>query len=254
MKHTIRYSVLFIMIIICAVCAVSCSDGEVKKEAGDAVQVPTADPKATVAVKDVMSDNKKTTLKGIDVSSYSGDIDWKSVKSDGIDFAMIRVGGRVYGESGELYTDKKAVYNLTQARKNGIETGAYFFSQATSAKEAKEEAKQAVSSCAGRILELPISCDVERIKGDTSRIDNVSYADSVKFAKVFMKEIKKSGYEPMVYIGEDSILKAEDFKGYKIWYADYKKPYEKGYEILQYSKTGKVKGINADVDLDIMYK
>ena len=45
----------------------------------------------------------ESSLCGIDVSSYNGNIDWARVKNSGIDFAMIRIGGRGYGESGVLY-------------------------------------------------------------------------------------------------------------------------------------------------------
>ena len=31
-------------------------------------------------------------MKGIDVSSWQGEIDWKKVKESGIEFAMIREG------------------------------------------------------------------------------------------------------------------------------------------------------------------
>lgn len=197
---------------------------------------------------------KKTTVHGIDVSSFNGVIDWEKVKSDGIEFAIIRAGGRGYGAEGGIYEDKYASYNLKNAEKQKIDTGVYFFSQAASVKEAEEEAVFVKKTLNGRKIKLPVAYDVERIKGDTSRIDNVKYKDSVKYAKAFLKKINSLGYTPMVYIGEDSILKAEDFKEYKIWYANYGKPYESGYEILQYSKTGKVKGINAEVDLDVIYK
>lgn len=35
-------------------------------------------------------------IDGIDVSEWNGDINWKKVKASGIDFAIIRVGGRYY--------------------------------------------------------------------------------------------------------------------------------------------------------------
>lgn len=39
-------------------------------------------------------------VKGIDVSKYQGTIDWNKVKSDGIDFAIIRLRiWRQYSES-----------------------------------------------------------------------------------------------------------------------------------------------------------
>ena len=39
-------------------------------------------------------DSSYKSLTGIDVSSHNQYIDWNSVKQDGIDFAMIRVGYR----------------------------------------------------------------------------------------------------------------------------------------------------------------
>ena len=239
-----RRIIIAILILFCVFSAVSCSENksENKKETETAETVLTTEAA------------KKTAVQGIDVSSFNGVIDWEKVKSDGIEFAIIRAGGRGYGAEGGIYEDKYVSYNFKNAEKQKIDTGVYFFSQATSVKEAEEEAVFVKNTLKGRKIKLPVAYDVEKIKGDTSRIDKVKYKDSVKYAKAFLKKINSLGYTPMVYIGEDSILKAEDFKEYKIWYANYGKPYESGYDILQYSKTGKVKGINSDVDLDIIYK
>ncbi|MCH5303812.1 MAG: glycoside hydrolase family 25 protein [Ruminococcus sp.] len=240
--------ILSLLLVLTVVFAVSCKDKAVSTQAENITEVETEPETQTPTEKRVQK------IHGIDVSSFSGAIDWSKVKNDNIDFAIIRIGGRGYGESGSLYEDKLALENIDSAQKNGIKTGGYFFSQATSKAEAKEEAEFVVNLLGERKLEFPIAYDVEHIKNDSARVDDVAYSDSVKFAKVFLDEIKKSGYEPMVYVGEDSILKAEDFKDYKIWYADYKKPYESGYEILQYSTNGKINGISRDVDLDIMYE
>lgn len=236
-----------VLVIIFAVSAVSCTQNTDNKKS----------PKPKATASESKPKPEITTLEGIDVSSFNGKIDWKKVKEDGIEFAMIRIGGRGYGESGAIYSDTQAMYNLKSARKNKIKTGVYFFSQATSKDEAKEEAKFVVKSIKNNKISLPIAYDVEHIKNETSRIDKVSYKDSVKYAKVFMKVIKKLGYEPMVYIGEDSILKKEDFKGYNIWFADYKGYTEdpkNNYKMRQYAKDGEVNGIDGKVDLDILYK
>ena len=58
--------------------------------------------------------------------------------SDGIDFAIVRLGNRGYTE-GALYADEQAAANLDGAAAAGLETGAYFFSQATTEDEAREE-------------------------------------------------------------------------------------------------------------------
>ena len=85
-------------------------------------------------------DGKNISTVGIDVSYAQGDIDWAKVKKAGVDFAMIRCGGRGYGTKGILYTDEKFKQNIEGATSAGIKVGVYFYSQAITAKEAKEEA------------------------------------------------------------------------------------------------------------------
>lgn len=69
--------------------------------------------------------------RGVDVSSYQGDIDWQQVYDSGVRFAIVRVGGMYYG-SGELYTDDNFIKNIEGAKAAGLRVGAYFFSQAIS--------------------------------------------------------------------------------------------------------------------------
>ena len=77
--------------------------------------------------------------KIIDVSEFNGTINWEKVKKAGVDYAIIRAGGR-YGVSGQIYDDDTAFYNCKEALNNGIGIGLYFFSQAVSISEAEEEA------------------------------------------------------------------------------------------------------------------
>ena len=49
--------------------------------------------------------------KGMDISQFNGDIDWKKVVDSGIEAVIIRVGGR-YGASGEIYSDKRRDENI----------------------------------------------------------------------------------------------------------------------------------------------
>ena len=63
-------------------------------------------------------DGKVTSIAGIDISEFQGDIDWDMVKAAGIDFAMIRVGCRTYG-TGEIVMDTRFGENLEAADKAG---------------------------------------------------------------------------------------------------------------------------------------
>ena len=60
--------------------------------------------------------------KGIDVSSWQGEIDWKKVKESGIEFAMIREG---YGRKDPNQIDKYFHANIQKAQEQGIYCGAY---------------------------------------------------------------------------------------------------------------------------------
>ncbi len=68
-------------------------------------------------------------------------IDWKQVKESGVEFVMVRLGYRAYGESGSLVLDAMYEQNVKNALEAGLQVGVYFFSQAVSPAEAVEEAE-----------------------------------------------------------------------------------------------------------------
>ena len=97
---------------------------------------------------------------GIDVSLFQGEIDWQNVKADGVEFVFIRVGGRGTTDGG-LYTDSKAQEYYRAAKAAGLQVGAYFFSQAISEAEAREEAVFALKQVKKWELDLPFVYDWE---------------------------------------------------------------------------------------------
>ena len=78
--------------------------------------------------------------KGIDVSKWNGDIDWNKVKSDGIDYVIIRGG---FGNSS---IDPKFKSHIEGASNAGLKVGVYWFSYATSVSKAKEEAAKCLET------------------------------------------------------------------------------------------------------------
>jgi GH25 family lysozyme M1 (1,4-beta-N-acetylmuramidase) len=105
---------------------------------------------------------------GVDVSSYQGQIDWEAVRAAGVEFAIIRVGYRGYTE-GELYEDTCFRQNMEDALAAGLEVGAYFFSQAVTEDEAREEAAFVLELLEGYDLAYPVVFDWERQGADASR-------------------------------------------------------------------------------------
>ena len=199
---------------------------------------------------------------GIDVSSHNGTIDWSQVKASGVGFAMIRVGYRGY-ETGKVVSDTKFEYNIENAIKNNIDVGVYFYSQAITQQEAIDEAKFVVSMIKKYKITCPVVFDSEFVNGDrVGRADWLSVSERTAICKAFCNEIAKSGYEPMVYASKswfyDELIFSQ-LSNYSIWVAHYtydpnkKTNFKYSYNMWQYTDSGKVPGINGNVDIDIRY-
>lgn len=195
---------------------------------------------------------------GIDISSYSGDIDWEKVRANGVEFAMVRLGGRGYGESGELYPDDRAAEYIAEAKQAGIKVGAYFFSQAITAEEAVEEADYAVGLLNGQTLDFPLAYDWETIEDDTARTDGASSQTVTDCAKAFCDRVKSLGFTPMIYSESEALYYKYDLSklsSVDIWYSEYQPSPNFYYEfsMWQYSSSGKIDGIEGNVDLNLCF-
>ena len=204
--------------------------------------------------------NGVTARMGIDVSEFQGEeIDWKQVKKAGVEFVIVRLGYRAYGESGDLVLDAMFDRNVQGALDAGLDVGVYFFSQAITASEAVEEAEYVLEHISPYDIDGPVVYDTEDIKWDTARTDENTDTDFTNFCKVFCDIIESEGYDSMIYANLPWMaftLKMDQLAGYDFWYADYHElpqcPYD--YKIWQYSENGKVPGIKGNVDLNLWFQ
>ncbi len=205
-------------------------------------------------------DSELCSYVGIDVSGHNGDIDWNKVKESGIDFVMLRIGGRGYGEEGIMYDDTYFKDNLRGAKAAGLSVGVYFFSQATSTQEAREEAEYTLSLLGNETLEYPIAFDWEIIESaESTRTDNVAPQTLTDCARTFCDTVKDAGYIPCIYLGTTLAYYKYDLgqlSDIDLWYAFYNDTPNMyyNYAMWQYSCTGAVDGIEGDVDLNICFK
>ena len=193
---------------------------------------------------------------GIDVSSHQGLIDWQAVADAGIRFAFVRLGYRGYS-NGNLMTDQYVRINLNGAREAGIPVGAYFFSQAITVEEAKQEAAYALGILDGFRLDLPLVYDWEYVSGE-ARTANVDRPTLTDCTLAFCEAVEAAGYAPMVYFNSGQItrlLYGERIEQYPWWLAKYDPAmdFPCRADMWQYSNTGTVPGINAPVDLNLMF-
>lgn len=225
------------------------------------VPVSTFDPSCLVERRgrlEYKEGDNLTALTGIDISGHQGDIDWVKVKESGISFAMVRAGFRTYG-GGILTLDEYFRDNIIAAQSAGLETGAYFFSQATTVDEAIEEADAVLDSVAGLDMTYPIVYDWEMILDDNARTDTVSVEMLADMCVAFCERIKAAGYTPMIYQNKSTAMKKLDLPRvaqYDFWLAEYgdEPSYYYDYAMWQYSSDGSVPGIEGRVDLNLCFK
>lgn len=194
---------------------------------------------------------------GIDVSENQHAIDWNAVAADGVEFAMIRLGYRG-ATAGDLYLDEQYWANMDGARNVGIDVGVYFFSQANTPEEAIEEAEYVLTYLNGIPLEYPVAFDSEeRVLGiSKSRTSGLDNAQMTAIAKAFCDRIAEAGYDTIVYGNAADLARYRRsyLENEKIWWAEYGivAPTAKvDMTVWQYSNTGRVAGIQNEVDLNL---
>lgn len=203
------------------------------------------------------ADDRYVSVQGIDVSGYSGDVDWAKVSSAGIRFAILRVGYRGYTEGG-IHADSHFSQNAAGCAEQGIPYGVYFFSQAVSETEAEEEARYCLEQIRDLNVELPVFYDPEEAPDSSARTANLSGEQITKNALAFAHVIREAGYEPGLYANrqwQEQVLDMEQFDDVTVWFAGFTSRPESRYhfEFWQYDYQGHVDGMADDIwtDMDI---
>lgn len=128
-------------------------------------------------------------IKGIDLSTYQRNVDYKKLKEDGIEFAILRIGyGKDAGQRDEMFDEHYA-----GCRAVGIKVGAYHYSYCTTEKNAILEAENCLKYLDGIELDLPVFYDLE----DKAILNN--NVDVEKIATKFCNRIFADGYDAGVY-------------------------------------------------------
>lgn len=194
---------------------------------------------------------------GVDISKYNGDVDFKKLKKAGVEFVMIRLGARGYG-SGQLILDERFEEYMEGASEAGLDIGVYFYSQAISDAEIKEEVQFVLDALEPYDILYPVAYDMELVQNDTARIESLTREDKTNIAKTFLDTVGAAGYKTVLYgTKEWFLLKLDMTKmtGYDIWLSQEKDvpdyPYQ--FTMWQYTKSGKIDGIEGNVDMNISF-
>ena len=203
---------------------------------------------------------------GCDIYRGNGNnIDFKKMKSAGIEFVIIRCGYRGY-ETGVICEDGNFKKNLKGAIAAGLQVGIYFYSTATNEAEAVEEASTCVQLLNGTKLDFPIFFDFEGFSNTKYRTYGMTQAQRTACALAFCETIESAGYKAGIYgskaymtPGSGAKFDITKFEGkYCIWIAQYndKITYTRQYDMWQNTSTGdgSYYGLQSKyIDLDYSY-
>ena len=183
--------------------------------------------------------------RGIDVSRWQGDIDWKQVAADDVSFVML--GTRSKGAV-DPYFHK----NIQQASAAGIKVGVYIYSLAADAEMARQEADFVLDLIHDYPVSYPVAFDME-----DSAQGALSKEQLAEIANAFCSRISEAGYYPIIYANDNWLANKLDMglMDYPVWVARYSaRPVYANPVMWQATSSGSVKGIGGNVDIDFQYK
>lgn len=191
-------------------------------------------------------------LRGIDVSTYQGNVNWEKVKKQ-IDFAIIRCG---FGNDIASQDDNQFASNVAECERLNIPFAVYLYSYAANEGMVDSEVAHSLRLIGGH-KPFCVYIDME----DKS-IAGLGKATLTAYAKRFCEAVKAKGFKVGVYANQNWFRNYIDVKalhgaGYSIWcakYSDAEPNIAAPFDIWQYSSSGTVDGIEGRVDMNNMYK
>lgn len=222
-------------------------------EKKDTPKKGNSEPTTITSFKDIYKKYKnEKTLIGLDLSKWQEEIDFDKIKSEGVEFVMIKIGGQSK-KSGKIEIDPNFINNIEEAIKRNMKVGVYFFSHATSTNEAKKQAEWVAKNLKDYNLSLPIAFDWENWDQYTSY--HLSFHTLNQIANAFFNPLETKGYQTLLYSSKyylDTVWYKEEYNTWLAHYTSDSKGKEE-YNMWQICNDGKINGINTLVDIDIMY-
>lgn len=183
--------------------------------------------------------------RGIDISHWQGEIDWKQVARNDIEFVML--GTRYQGEvDPQFHTNAQGAVNA------GLKLGAYIYSYALTVEEAEAEADFILDLIKDYPISYPVAFDIE--DSSQTSLDPTQISAMIN---AFCKKIEDAGYYPLVYANDYWLANRIDLSqlNYDVWVARYEVEHDFESPVMwQATSTGSVDGINGNVDIDFQYK
>lgn len=149
-------------------------------------------------------------VRGVDVSSYQGDIEWQILSSQNIDFAFIKA------TEGSSFVDPYFIYNYSEAQKCSISVGAYHFFSYDS--KGLSQAKNFIDTVVPFEGMLPPVIDLE-FYGDKEKNPQSRNEVRHELKDMLFALEEHYGLKPIIYATEKSydFYLSGEYEEYDIW-------------------------------------
>ncbi|URZ17771.1 GH25 family lysozyme [Clostridium felsineum] len=178
-------------------------------------------------------------MKGIDIYSGQGSVDFNAVKESGVEIVYIKA------TEGVTYTDSTYQTFYNGAKEAGLKVGFYHFLRAN---DPVSEAKHFLDAISGLSVDCKCAIDVEVTMGQST--DEIS-SNVRSFADYLIAQgIEVCMYTYVSFYNDNLNSTVKDLP---LWIAEYgvsTPDIDESYVGFQYSESGSVDGISGDVDLD----
>ena len=179
-------------------------------------------------------------IKGVDISEHNGSVNFSTLKNNGVEFVIIRLG---YGSNYTNQDDKRFAENVKKAEAAGMPWGAYLYSYAKNTSMAKSEAEHALRLLKGKTPLYGVWYDVED--------PQLSGVDVVATSQTFCDAMENAGYYAGIYASLSWLngsLNSSKLDKYDKWVAQWNSSctYKKAYGIWQYTDKLVIGGKNFD--------
>ena len=179
-------------------------------------------------------------IKGVDISEHNGSVNFSTLKNNGVEFVIIRLG---YGSNYTNQDDKRFAENVKKAEAAGMPWGAYLYSYAKNTSMAKSEAEHALRLLKGKTPLYGVWYDVED--------PQLSGVGVVATSQTFCDAMENAGYYAGIYASLSWLngsLNSSKLDKYDKWVAQWNSSctYKKAYGIWQYTDKLVIGGKNFD--------